>query len=88
LARLATENNVPLYFRLTPALGTDAESFDGLQSSLKQLYEECPQMIPTRPELVLYDGTFFGETLHLNGRGADRFTACVAEEMAGLLDVP
>ena len=86
LARLTRDNGILLVIRFTPVLESQqAESLDLLEEQLGTLERDFPDIVVSRPLVLEYEPACFGEPRHCNARGAERFTALVAEEIAPLL---
>jgi hypothetical protein len=83
LVRVASDNGVTTMVRLTPALpGSASEHFDAIRVWLNGLETTRSTVLVSRPEVLEYDSSDFGEVYHLNGRGAERFTTFVARDVA------
>jgi hypothetical protein len=86
LVRVASDHGVNTMVRLTPVLpGSASEHFDAIRVWLSGLETTRPTVLVSRPEVLQYDSPEFGETYHMNGRGAERFTTFVAREVANKL---
>lgn len=86
LIALAKERGILVIIRPAPILkGTEPASPEPLRSWLGELEREQPDVVVSRPEVVTYDASDFGEAIHCNTQGADRFTAFVAGEVIDVL---
>jgi hypothetical protein len=82
LARICEDNGIILLIRLTPVFAGDApENFDALLSWARELKSEYPDVIFGYPEVLLFDRPFFWDKRHCNGKGAEKFTALLADEV-------
>jgi hypothetical protein len=78
-----------LLIRLAP-LSRDQAPWDRecIPAWLKQLEAEFPELCVSRPEILWYDPSLCWDSIHLNTRGVERFTAHAAKDVATLVTSP
>jgi hypothetical protein len=83
LAHLTAKEGILLMIRPSPIRATVApEQTAGLVSSFREFEREWPHVIVSRPEVLTYDPRHFFDEVHMDVRGAERFTSFLVREVA------
>jgi hypothetical protein len=82
LASITRDAGIPLMIRVAPVpLANSSEYCARLQCGLSELQMEFSNVKVSQPETLVYQTAFFGDRLHCNRKGAERFTEFVAGEV-------
>jgi len=85
-AALAQSHSFQLIVRLGPLQSTQAPwDRECIPAWLKQLQAECPRVSVSRPEILWYEPSECWDSVHLNARGVERFTAHTAKDVTVLV---
>jgi hypothetical protein len=88
MARICEKNGIALLIRLTPVFAGEApQDFAALRAWAAGLKAECRGVIFGRPDVLLFDRAFLWDKRHCNGKGAEKLTTILAQEVVKAVDV-
>lgn len=87
IVQQATRRGIPIVLRFTPLRGDAGAWGTAIDVWLAELTARNRGLTVARPHLLQYDPGLFADWMHLNDRGAERFTGQVIEDVRARLGV-
>ncbi len=85
LLDVAEASGVPLIIQLVPIVDKAKTDYGPVQSWLKNLQGNYPQLTVIRPEIVFYDAELCWDYQHLNADGVEKFGRSLAQNVVATL---